>query len=64
MKQLLLYLSVFLLASSCYDDLGNYEYTELNNVTVDSISTQWYEKYSYADTLKIDPGQLHFLQDG
>lgn len=63
MKQLLLYLSVFLLASSCYDDLGNYEYTELNNVTVDSISTQWYEKYSYADTLKIDP-VLHLALGG
>ncbi len=55
MKQFLLYLSVLLLASGCYDDLGNYDYTELNNVTVDSIYTQWYEKYSYADTLNIDP---------
>ena len=53
MKQFLLYLSVLLLASGCYDDLGNYDYTELNNVTVDSIYTQWYEKYSYADTLTL-----------
>lgn len=55
MKQLLLYLFLSLLATACYDDLGNYKYTDLNNVTVDSIHSQWYEKYTYADTLKIEP---------
>lgn len=55
MKQLLLYLFLSLLATACYDDLGNYKYTELNNVTVDSIHSQWYEKYTYADTLRIEP---------
>ena len=56
MKQLLLYLFLSLLATACYDDLGNYKYTDLNNVTVDSIhSNQWYEKYTYADTLRIEP---------
>ena len=55
MKQLSLYIFLLLLAVACYDDLGNYDYTELNSVTVDSIRSNWYEKYSYADTLKINP---------
>lgn len=55
MKQLSLYIILLLLAVACYDDLGNYDYTELNSVTVDSIQSNWYDKYSYADTLKINP---------
>lgn len=33
MKQLSLYIILLLLAVACYDDLGNYDYTELNSVT-------------------------------
>lgn len=51
-------LHIFLIvsATACYKDLGNYDYSELNNVNVEGIlSNQWYEKYTYVDTLKIEP---------
>lgn len=56
MKQFLLFLFSAFAMTACYDDLGNYNYTELNDVSIDSInSQQWYERYTYVDTLKIEP---------
>lgn len=43
----------FLLAS-CFDDKGNYEYTELGEMTVTGINTdEWYEVFAFSDTLDI-----------
>lgn len=42
--------------SSCYDDLGNYNYTELNSISIEGInSSVWYEKLANIDTLFINP---------
>ena len=51
-----------LLCVSCYDDLGNYDYHNINEIkVVDGIDEQ-YAAYSLVDTLKISP-VLSFTED-
>lgn len=54
----LLYFWIFacltLLSVACYDDKGNYDYTEINEVTITGMQEK-YSKTSYTDTLYIAP---------
>lgn len=51
------YMSVFcILLIACFEDKGNYDYTELNVPVIEGIHTQeWYEKFANVDTLRINP---------
>lgn len=61
MKQFAIFLGIFLCISmyACYDDLGNYDYKEINEVTFDGIDgiilDGWNEKIAFVDTLKLYP---------
>ncbi|MEG2227469.1 MAG: PKD-like family lipoprotein [Odoribacter sp.] len=60
---LLLFGSVFFQAC-LYEDLGSYNYREINNVDVDSVlTTNYYTMVADVDTLKITP-KVEFLLDG
>lgn len=53
-KWYLFFLTIILIA--CYDDEGNYDYEELNDVVIEGIlEDDWYTKFTYVDTLKIQP---------
>lgn len=58
MKRLnIILMSVLLALSSCYKDEGNYDFTDLNEITVgDDVTSYAVDRY---DTLKINP-QLQF----
>ena len=57
MKIAKLYIFLLMIGmSSCYDDLGNYDYVELNKVSIEGInSNEWYEKLANIDTLFFQP---------
>lgn len=59
MKQLrlLLMIAVMALAAACYDDKGNYDYHELDNVVIDTIGTGMQPEYSIMrfDELTLQP---------
>lgn len=60
MKNKLLYLFAAFIAlfsfTSCYDDLGNYDYSEINEVQVSGLVTGRYvQKYSFTDTYDFKP---------
>ena len=46
---------------ACYDDEGNYDYQEINEISVDSLKEE-YAAYMLADTLRISP-IVRFTQD-
>lgn len=50
-------LTLGVLATACYKDLGNYDYTELNEVTIDTANRGILPDYSVFryDTLEINP---------
>ena len=48
-------------ASSCYDDKGNYDYTEINEISVDTQASGTYFAVDRYDTLRISP-VLRFTQ--
>lgn len=53
-KWYLFFLTIVLIA--CYDDEGSYSYKELNDVTIGGIiDNDWYNKFTYVDTLRINP---------
>ena len=55
MKKWYLFFLTMILAA-CYDDEGNYDYKELNDVTIEGIlDNDWYNKFTYVDTLRIKP---------
>lgn len=59
MKKWLIILGVLLWTSSCFDDKGNYDYTDLGEMSIEGITTdRWYERFAYSDTLKI-PVEIH-----
>ena len=44
------------LLTSCFDDKGNYDYQNINEVTIEGIDrTKVYELFSYESTLTINP---------
>lgn len=52
-----------MLVSCLYEDLGNYDYKQINDITIDGITVDdWYIKVGYVDTLKIEP-ELTFAMD-
>ncbi|MDE6452527.1 MAG: hypothetical protein K2L23_09680 [Odoribacter sp.] len=51
-----------LLWSSCYDDLGNYDYHSINEIKVVGGIEERYSAYTMVDTLKISP-ILSFTED-
>lgn len=59
MKQILYILLGIMLLSivSCYDDEGNYDYHDINEVTFGEINTM-YNVLLNIDTLKIDVGDF------
>lgn len=61
MKYILLCLSFFSIVS-CYDDLGNYNYKEINEIKVVGGIEKEYSAYTMVSTLKINP-KLSFTQD-
>lgn len=54
-------LSLTLLAS-CYRDKGNYQYTAINEVYIDSFNSGGYGGYYLVDTIRIKP-EIHFTMD-
>ena len=45
-----------LLLSSCYDDMGNYDYHEFNEVTINKKGFDTiYQVTSFVDTIRINP---------
>ena len=65
MKIAKLYIFLLMIGmSSCYDDLGNYDYVELNKVSIEGInSNEWYEKLANIDTLFFQPELTFSLSD-
>ena len=53
---------VLLGLTACYEDKGNYDYTELNEISVVSPAAGTYFAIDRYDTLHIEP-QLAFTQD-
>ena len=65
MKQILYILLGIMLLSivSCYDDEGNYDYHDINEVTFGEINTM-YNVLLNIDTLKIDVGDFVEMSKG
>ena len=61
LQYILFCLGLFVVAS-CYDDLGNYDYHEINEIKVVGGIAEEYSAYTMVDTLKIQP-ELSFSQD-
>lgn len=58
-----LLLIVMSLFSCMYEDIGNYEYHEINDVGIEGIDTEnWYVRVGFTDTLRISP-DLTFARD-
>lgn len=49
-------LTCLLSLSSCFDDKGNYDYHEINQVEIAGLEeSAWYSKIAFVDTLRISP---------
>lgn len=57
MKNILLLLTVFIAItiSACFDDKGNYDYHEINELQITGLPTELQVKYRNADTLRATP---------
>ena len=55
MKHLIYLLLGVGLFVSCFDDKGNYDYTDINEVTISGFSENTYSVISFIDTLRIEP---------
>lgn len=56
MRKTYLILSVFaFLLCSCYDDEGNYDYKDINELKITSLPSGELTKFKDADTLKVEP---------
>ena len=54
---------VVLLTTACYSDQGNYDYHEINEVTITGIDREnVYQAYAYQSTLEITP-EIHSSMD-
>ena len=55
--------SVAVLATGCYGDKGNYDYHDINEVTISGIDLEnVYKAYAYKSTLEISP-KIHSSKD-
>lgn len=63
MKMLRWYIFLLVIGMvSCYDDLGNYDYDEVNKISVEGINSNiWYEKLANIDTLVLRPDLMFSL---
>ena len=52
-KFFIIYVLIYLFVA-CYDDMGNYDYHEISEVTIDSVKAS-YRVVSFKDTLQIKP---------
>lgn len=57
----ILIISAVAILASCYDDKGNYDYNEINEISVDTEMTGTYFAVDRFDTLRIEP-VLQFSQ--
>ncbi len=56
MKRYLIYILLGWWAfTSCFDDKGNYDYWEINEVTISGGMDTTYQVIAYADTLRLNP---------
>lgn len=50
---------LFVFLSACYDDKGNYDYSDINEITIDDIEGlnlgAWNDYIAYVDTLRLYP---------
>ncbi|GAA4302520.1 PKD-like family lipoprotein [Aestuariibaculum suncheonense] len=54
MKKIIYILSALLFAS-CYEDTGNYNYTEIEDITIEEVPSQLGDLILIEDTIKINP---------
>lgn len=55
-KLSIVYLALLALLTACYDDKGNYDYHDINEVSIEGIDrSKVYELFSYESTLTISP---------
>lgn len=55
MKQFI-YIGMILGCLSCFDDKGNYDYIQMNEIQISGIPEDtWIEKRTYVDTLRFEP---------
>ena len=55
MKHIIYLLLSIVLFTSCFDDKGNYDYIDINEVTISGFEKSTYTVISYIDTLRINP---------
>ena len=55
MKHIIYLLLSIVLFTSCFDDKGNYDYIDINEVTISGFEASTYTVISYIDTLRINP---------
>ena len=54
-----------LLLAACFEDKGNYDYRDINEVTIEGIDTEnVYQLYAYQSTLTINPVITSTIGDG
>ena len=53
MKKIALFLGIVLTLAACYEDKGNYDYSELNDITIDLGNTQF--TAAEGETISITP---------
>lgn len=66
MKNLLFLLTIFITVafSACFDDKGNYDYHEINELQVTGLPVEKQIKYRNADTLRATPEIIATADDG
>ena len=55
MKHIIYLLLGFGLFVSCFEDKGNYDYTDINEVTISGFADNVYSVISFIDKLCIEP---------
>lgn len=57
MKNILFLLTIFMtvVVLGCFDDKGNYDYHEINELQITGLPTEMQMKYRNADTLRVTP---------
>lgn len=55
LRYTIIFILVAVLAAGCYKDLGNYDYSEINQVEITGFPVELQYAYSYVDTLRVSP---------
>ena len=66
MRNILFVLTIFMavVVSGCFDDKGNYDYHEINELQVTGLPGEMQMKYRNVDTLRVTPGIEATADDG